>query len=334
MEKFTWEEEPKKEKKETSTATRHHHLSAVDDQSVNTCACSLSRMSGKSCDLMVTGLDFGLLHALVERMLKDDAFAYATVLEGHPLEKKFTMRWSMKNGEAPLDGLKRIVIAMTQYFHWNNRSSNNDTGTMKLTETVKGDSLDPECNRPCCVEFSGATCADMNAFRRSLLEDLPTLAVHSVHIRRNTCCMIDDILAHRLAMIPICYKSGEVPPSDAESSMEINVLNPEHSNEHLKTIMSTQFRTSDEFVKMAFGVDGIPVTKLASGQALDCKVILRTGYGSMHIKHSAVSSCSIHADSVLLEPVGQLTPLECARTAATSIVRALVNFRSCIATCA
>ena len=42
-----------------------------------------------------------------------------------------------------------------------------------------------------------------NAFRRILLADLPTLAIEDVFIEQNTSVIQDEVLAHRLGLVPL-----------------------------------------------------------------------------------------------------------------------------------
>lgn len=43
-----------------------------------------------------------------------------------------------------------------------------------------------------------------NAFRRILLAEIPTLAIEDVFIYQNTSIIQDEVLAHRLGLIPLC----------------------------------------------------------------------------------------------------------------------------------
>jgi DNA-directed RNA polymerase alpha subunit len=42
-----------------------------------------------------------------------------------------------------------------------------------------------------------------NAFRRLMLSDVPTMAIDKVHILNNTSVIQDEVLAHRLGLIPL-----------------------------------------------------------------------------------------------------------------------------------
>lgn len=49
----------------------------------------------------------------------------------------------------------------------------------------------------------GVDAAIANAFRRILIAELPTLAIEDVYILKNTSIIQDEVLAHRLGMIPL-----------------------------------------------------------------------------------------------------------------------------------
>lgn len=60
-------------------------------------------------------------------------------------------------------------------------------------------------NTPTEAIFSltGCDASLANAFRRILLSELPTLAIEEVFIRQNTSIIQDEVLAHRLGLIPL-----------------------------------------------------------------------------------------------------------------------------------
>ena len=42
-----------------------------------------------------------------------------------------------------------------------------------------------------------------NSFRRILLAEVPTMAIEKVHVYNNTSVIQDEVLAHRLGLIPL-----------------------------------------------------------------------------------------------------------------------------------
>jgi DNA-directed RNA polymerases I and III subunit RPAC1 len=58
------------------------------------------------------------------------------------------------------------------------------------------------------IEFDMiATPALANAFRRIMISEVPSMAIEKVHIFNNTSIIQDEILAHRLGLIPLRGKS-------------------------------------------------------------------------------------------------------------------------------
>lgn len=53
------------------------------------------------------------------------------------------------------------------------------------------------------LTLSGINPALINAFRRILISDVPTMAIEKVIVVKNTTVMQDEVLAHRLGLIPL-----------------------------------------------------------------------------------------------------------------------------------
>lgn len=55
------------------------------------------------------------------------------------------------------------------------------------------------------IEFDmiGVDAAIANAFRRILIAEIPTMAIENVYIMNNTSVIQDEVLAHRLGLVPI-----------------------------------------------------------------------------------------------------------------------------------
>ena len=59
-------------------------------------------------------------------------------------------------------------------------------------------------NQACDAQFSlvGVDASIANAFRRILIAEIPTLAIETVFVNNNTSVIQDEVLAHRLGLIP------------------------------------------------------------------------------------------------------------------------------------
>jgi DNA-directed RNA polymerase I and III subunit RPAC1 len=57
-----------------------------------------------------------------------------------------------------------------------------------------------------CFSLIGVDAAIANAFRRILIAEIPTLAIEHVFIKNNTSVIQDEVLSHRLGLIPFTGK--------------------------------------------------------------------------------------------------------------------------------
>lgn len=65
---------------------------------------------------------------------------------------------------------------------------------------IKIESLSQESIK---FRLSGTTQAYANALRRIILGEVPTMAIEFVHIKENSSPLHDELLAHRLGLIPL-----------------------------------------------------------------------------------------------------------------------------------
>ena len=107
-----------------------------------------------------------------------------------------------------------------------------------------------------------------NAIRRSALE-IPIMAIDEVEIIKNDSALFDEILAHRIGMVPI--KTNKV--STKELQFKLKKKGP-------CTVYSTDFEPS-------IGVEfKLPLVILAEGQELELNAYAKSGKGIDHIKYS------------------------------------------------
>ena len=57
-----------------------------------------------------------------------------------------------------------------------------------------------------------------NALRRSMISEVPTMAIENVYIYNNTSVMHDEILAHRLGLIPILADARQFEIKEAQGN--------------------------------------------------------------------------------------------------------------------
>ena len=139
-------------------------------------------------------------------------------------------------------------------------------------------SLDDDVAR---FTLSGVTPAFANAFRRAMIAEVPTLAIEDVRIYDNTSALFDEMLTHRLGLIPIktdlttyslkdkCSCEGQGCPS-CSVTFTLSAEGP-------KTVTSSDLIPQDPKAVPVF--DNIPIVKPTKGQklVLEAKAILNTG---------------------------------------------------------
>ncbi len=133
-----------------------------------------------------------------------------------------------------------------------------------------------------------------NAWRRAMKSHVPVMAVDYVDFYMNSSYLYDEILAHRIGLIPLktnlskfnlqseCVCGGEGCPS-CQVSLRLNVEGP-------KVVYSGDFISDDPETTPVF--DNIPVIELYDGQQLMLEAVARLGFGREHAKFQPVSICT------------------------------------------
>lgn len=126
----------------------------------------------------------------------------------------------------------------------------------------------------------------LNALRRSAISLVPTMAIENVEIRKNSSVLYDELLAHRLGLIPLTtdLKNYELikTPEDIEKmkcsvKLSLKVKGP-------KTVYSSDIKSSDPGISPVY--DNIPIVKLIKGQELEFEATAILGLGKDHMKWS------------------------------------------------
>ncbi|XP_029376999.1 DNA-directed RNA polymerases I and III subunit RPAC1 isoform X2 [Echeneis naucrates] len=172
------------------------------------------------------------------------------------------------------------------------------------------------------MEFDmvGIDAALANAFRRILLAEVPTMAIEKVFIYNNTSIVQDEVLAHRLGLIPIKAdpRLFEYKNTAAEGGSEIDTIqmqlkikcsrNPTASKDssdprelYLNHIVYSRDikwipigNQADVFADSSIGPvhDDILIAQLRPGQELDIIMHCVKGIGKDHAKFSPVATAS------------------------------------------
>jgi len=172
------------------------------------------------------------------------------------------------------------------------------------------------------VDLVGIDAAVVNAFRRILISEVPTMAIEKVFIANNTSIMQDEVLAHRLGLVPIladphqfeyredddianegntivfrlkvkCYREeGEMVNSSVTSAMlewlPGGSQYPEESETKMTAFMSQQTGKGGEAIRAVHS--DILLLRLRPGQEIELEAHAIKGMGREHAKWSPVAT--------------------------------------------
>ncbi|KAF5728477.1 RNA polymerase I subunit 43 isoform 1 [Tripterygium wilfordii] len=195
------------------------------------------------------------------------------------------------------------------------------------------------------MEFDmiGIDAAIANAFRRILIAELPTMAIEKVLIANNTSVIQDEVLAHRLGLIPLNvdarlfeYLSANDQPNEKNTivfklhvrckrgdprmtvySKELKWLPKgsefiqESDNPNAKPVTYTSFSSSQDSMPefsnnpISPTEDNIIIAKLGPGQEIELEAHAVKGIGKTHAKWSPVATAwyRMLPEVVLLEDI-------------------------------
>jgi DNA-directed RNA polymerase subunit D len=141
--------------------------------------------------------------------------------------------------------------------------------------------------------LSGVDVAFANSLRRAMQSEVKSFAIEDVKIYDNTSALFDEMLAHRLGLIPLTSDlQGYVPRNQCScnnkgcSQCTVTLT---MSVEGERTVFSADLISQDPGMRPA--ADNIPIVKLQKGQ----KVVLEAGAilnrGIDHSKYQPVTIC-------------------------------------------
>ncbi|CAM0142577.1 DNA-directed RNA polymerase core subunit rpc40 [Umbelopsis sp. WA50703] len=171
------------------------------------------------------------------------------------------------------------------------------------------------------MEFDliGVDASIANAFRRILLAEVATMAIEKVYVMNNTSIIQDEVLAHRLGLIPIKadpllfdFKGEEEGPTDLNTIVfKLNVKCerrdgvPKDETDPKKLYHNSEVfskdliwepkgeqaeRFKDDPIRPV--EDDILIAKLRPGQEIDVELHCHKGIGKEHAKWSPVATAS------------------------------------------
>ncbi|MGQ9542939.1 MAG: DNA-directed RNA polymerase subunit D [Candidatus Bathyarchaeia archaeon] len=145
---------------------------------------------------------------------------------------------------------------------------------------------------------SGINPAFANALRRVMIAEVPTMAIDDVIIIENTSALFDEVLAHRLGLIPLTtdLDTYTLPEKcDCKSELgcnrcRVSLTLEAEANDKTVTVYSGTLMSDNPSIRPVN--DKIPIVKLAPGQRLKLEAYARLGRGQEHAKWQPVSACA------------------------------------------
>ncbi|KAG0442252.1 DNA-directed RNA polymerase II subunit rpb3 [Dictyocoela muelleri] len=143
-------------------------------------------------------------------------------------------------------------------------------------------------------DIKNAPISFLNAIRRILINEIPTIAIDKVIIYENSGVMSDESLCHRIGLVPIIIDKDEY--MNIDENVDLSgfkfYLNVENKRKDICEVMSDDLKISGNNIFIKDIVPGILITKLAPGQEIRLEAIVKVGTGKMHTKWSPVCPAS------------------------------------------
>ncbi len=140
------------------------------------------------------------------------------------------------------------------------------------------------------LQLEGVDRSYANAIRRFCIAEVPSMAIDDVVILENSSVLYDEILAHRLGMVPIKTdleryvlpeKCDCGSPLGCHKCRVLFVLDAK-AKEKITTVQSGDLVSEDREIRPVS--ETIPLVKLAPGQSVKLEAYARLGRGKEHAK--------------------------------------------------
>lgn len=175
---------------------------------------------------------------------------------------------------------------------------------MKISKTTgRGNNLK--------FELRNAPVSIANAIRRTMMVEVPIMAIDEVDFFENNSSLFDEFIAHRLGLVPLTtdLKTYKLPEECCGGNcgkcsvvLTLDAKGP-------KTVYSKDLKSEDPKIKPVEGK--IPIMMLGNNQNLKFEARARLGKGKTHSKHQAcICAYKIKGETFefIVESFGNLEP--------------------------
>lgn len=173
--------------------------------------------------------------------------------------------------------------------------------------------------------LTGTNHAYANAIRRAMLAEVPAMAIDDVIIIENTSVLYDEVIAHRLGLVPLKTDlDAFVLPEECDCKSELGcskcrasfTLEAEAVDEPVM-VYSSELKPASEVTPVS---GNIPIVKLGPAQRLRLELYARLGRGIEHAKWQPVSACAYkYVPKVFVNPDNLTNPEEVIRICPTHV---------------
>jgi len=178
-----------------------------------------------------------------------------------------------------------------------------------------------------CI-FRGYPSYFVNTIRRRIINSVETAAVEYIDVLKNTSGLYDEMLAHRLAMIPFTFDKRAIINKNSKECKE----NPDSARCGVRFVLSKKgpctvyakdIKTTHESFKPLY--DDIIVVRLLDKQEIDIEGVITLGSGKDHAKYipAIVGVKEIKEDEeyeMYVETISALSPREILKEAVENII--------------
>ncbi len=180
------------------------------------------------------------------------------------------------------------------------------------------------------IEFkiTGIDTAMANALRRIIISEIPIMAIENVTFYENSSILDDEVLAHRLGLIPLkTYLDG---PERIKLSLKATGPGTVYSKE-IK-VKETKIKGKSIPSESIAVYDRIPIVKLTENQEINLEATAELGFGKDHVKWQGGLASYDTKDGksfeFFIESYGQLTIKEMIQASFDILNKKISEFKS------
>ena len=152
----------------------------------------------------------------------------------------------------------------------------------------------------------------INAIRRTIISEVPVLAIEDVFIAKNNSALYDEILAHRLGLIPLTTPDTYTLPEKCKCKgkgcarctvkFTLKAKGP-------GMVYAKDLKSSDPAVKPVY--DKIPIVYLEEGQEIELEANAVLGKGKDHAKWSGAAAYYRYYPKIKIDQTKIKNPKKC-----------------------